>query len=991
MSNNELPFYTQAAILDPYIHTSDPEADSEVLEILLEMLRTKPELRAYFFRSRPNAAWARVLWRHGFFEPSPHPEETETGYTLPRWDVQEYLISVADQVPNIVVKHVETIQGHAWYKGQAIRALCYIPGQEAARVVPKVVEWLKDPQIADIIAQQTYDLMLEFVKRQHLAAFDLFQALTAPIPLPDVTDLGGFLPRGGAISKFRRDWVERKIFSEGLDLLRKLNLQQTVSILEDHLRMAMRIEAQVMNSPDFEFSSGWRTAIADTGQDLDNAYRDRLLLVLRDTLEIWVQQDSKGVEPLIERYLIEKHEIIRRLGLHLLYRFPKRYKRFVVQELRNTANLDNVGIHHEFFMLLQEGYLYLEIQDQEKLAVEICGGPNPEDAQRLAAWAQQQYGADPDEYVERYSKKWIRDRLWMLRDHLVAQPKQMLNELVDDLGEPEHPAFTSWGSGPYWVQEVGPITDQEMSQMRPDELVDFLKQWRPDPNQEFGPVQISYTGMANTVASVIINNPQKYAQHLVPISLQRPEFAYALLRQSAEPKEANLLPWELSINLCEKLLANESVRNNSRVPNDNWASVRQSIVRLLRIGLNNAKRAIPIEYLSRVRDILIILVDDPDPTPEHDRPAEGWAGHNDPATVAINHVRPTALLALIEYARYKAKLDQDLNKQDASLEEPRSRRLESIVSQTLTRKLDRRKDPSWAVHSVYGHYLALLHWLDKDWVEQHIDRIFPEETGEESIWFYVAAWDSFVAYNKFYVPMLELLRQKYQRAIDNLNRGYVTKTHLRPEQGLAIHLVWEYLLADYDLRSSAGQQSLIATFFKQAPPEACDSAAWILWRICEDHSQRDIYWSRVRALWEWRVNEASAASHSTDFDAEMHWFARLPQEAPSSETISSLWSLLEGIVPHITRSEYRDIGWDAMEEYLAQEVDRHPLEAIQLYRLMHDQAARPNFFYPREESRKIIETAAADQSSRDEALALINSLARLGFHQYHDIYERYAG
>jgi hypothetical protein len=991
MSNNGVPFYTQTAILDSHIANSNPEADPDVVEIIIEMLQTKPELRDYFFRSRPNAAWAPILWRRDFFETPPHPQETEIGYILPSWDVQGYLISVADQAPEIVVKHVETIQGHAWYKGQAIRALCYIPAQEAASVVPTVIEWLKDPQIADIVVQQAYDFILEFAKRQYSAAFDLFQALTVPIPFSDVKDLGGFLPRGGAISKFRRDWDEKKIFSEGLDLLRKLSLQQVVIILEDHLCTAMRIEAQVLNTPDFEFSSGWRTAIADTGQDLETAYRDRLLRGLRDTLEIWVQQDSEEVESLIERYLTEKHEIIRRLGLHLLYRFPKQYQIFVVQELRNTANLDNVSIHHEFFMLLQEGYPYLEVQDQEKLAAKICKGPNPEDAQRLAAWAQQQYGADPDEYVERYSKKWIRDRLWMIRDQLIGQPKQVLNESIDELGEPEHPAFTRWSTGVFSVQEVSPITDQEMFQMTPDELVDFLKQWQPDPNRIFGPEQVSYSGMANAVARLVAAQPQKYANHIVPIAMQRPEYAYALLSQSTEREQTNFLPWELNIELCEQLLANEIVRDSINRDSDySWVNVRQSIVHLLKLGLNNPDRAIPAEHLSRIRDILFILVDDADPIPEHDRPGEGWTRHNDPGAVAINHVRPGALSALIEYARTKAEIEQ-ASRQDTNLEESSPKRLETNVSETLTRKLDRRQDPSWAVHSVYGYHLALLHWLDEDWVEQHIDQILPEEIDEENIWYYVSAWDSFVAYNKFYVRILELLRRKYQQAIDNLNRGYITKTHFRPEQGLAIHLVWEYLLADYDLRSSIGQQSLIATFFKQVPPEARDSAAWILWRICEVSSQRDVYWSRIRILWEWRANEASAANHSTDFDAEMRWFAKLPLEAPESETISSLWPLLEGLVPHITRSEYRDIGWDAMEEYLAQEVDRHPLKTIQLYRLMHDQVAKPHFFYPREEARKIIESAAAAQSSRYEALALINSLARLGFHQYKDIYERYTG
>jgi hypothetical protein len=355
-------------------------------------------------------------------------------------------------------------------------------------------------------------------------------------------------------------------------------------------------------------------------------------------------------------------------------------------------------------------------------------------------------------------------------------------------------------------------------------------------------------------------------------------------------------------------------------------------------------------------------------------------------------VRPSALSALIAHARLTAELAEKAA-QDTRPERLSPRRLEQIIRETLTRKLDPVKDPSWAVHSVYGRYLPLLYWLDQEWVEAHVDQIIPEEDDEQSIWFYVAAWDSFVAFNPFYRPLSELLRPKYERAIYNLGRGYVTQTHLRPQQGLASHLVWAYLLSDYDLHSPTGQQSLIAAFFKQAPPEGRGNAVWGLWRICQDNPD-DLarYWPRARSLWEWRVHEASVANHSTDFDAEMKWFARLPLAAPEEETIASLWPLLEGLLPHVTRSAQRDIGWDSLEEFVSREVDRDPVRAIQFYRLMYDRAVLPGWvLYPRDEARKIIETAAAHKDSRSDALSLIDLLARSGaYDQYRDIYERYA-
>jgi hypothetical protein len=109
------------------------------------------------------------------------------------------------------------------------------------------------------------------------------------------------------------------------------------------------------------------------------------------------------------------------------------------------------------------------------------------------------------------------------------------------------------------------------------------------------------------------------------------------------------------------------------------------------------------------------------------------------------------------------------------------------------------------------------------------------------------------------------------------------------------------------------------------------------------------------------------------------------------ETIRSMWTLLEGTLPHVVRFEHRGIGWDSLEEYLAKEVHRDPLRAIQFYHLMHKRLPRSAWLYLKEESRAIIETAAAHGTSREEALALIDTLARSGNHQYRDIYQQHAG
>ncbi len=427
MPYNETPFYAEAELLDRYIDSSSPEKDPDELNKIIQLLKTRPDLRDYFFRGSPHASWAKILWEHGFFSDPPSYQETEHGQVIPFWDVQGYLISVADQIPDIVLKHIDTIHGHPLYISRAIEALNFIPIDDAEHAVPKIIEWLEDPSIAAHISSPTY----EFTKRlcqgsKFDSSFNLFHSLIAPVPSSKTKKYGDFLVGAEANSKFRDSYIAKKVLYEIPNILVEKNAKKTANILEKHLINTLELEANTKESPEYEYSSYWRVAIEETGQDSDYEYKHNLLDALRGALATWVDNNPKDAEFVIERYLVDKHEILRRLGLHILNRFPKDYKKYVVRELGNKNNLDDISIHHEFFLLLQYGYSYLDLNDQTNLIGAICEGPNKGKAAELAKFVQENRGIDPEEFLKHHSKIWIRDRLWMIKDNLSGQPLQIL-------------------------------------------------------------------------------------------------------------------------------------------------------------------------------------------------------------------------------------------------------------------------------------------------------------------------------------------------------------------------------------------------------------------------------------------------------------------------------------------------------------------------------------------------------------------------------------
>jgi hypothetical protein len=997
MPNAEIPFYTQAAVLSRYAHLENPSADSDALEIVLTSLKENPELRRHFFQSGPSAAWAPILWKEGFFNEPPSPVKTETGYILPNWDVQEYLIDVAAEVPEIVVQFAQSIEGPGWYISRSIRALTLIPEEQARTLVPQVIQWLDDPPTAKSIARDVSRLIGHLTKTKHVdAALTLFDALTAPIPSSNLKTVDGMLWGGEAESKFLRQYhyTAEEFLDEYADLFRLIEQhpERIASILQEHLSTALRLEAEALDTPDFKTYSWWRTAIEDTGQDLDNDYKDWLLRALRKSLETWTEKDHSAVEPLIRQYLCEDLRILRRLGFHMLRRFPTTFPNLVVEELTKPENLDDTSIHHEFFLLLRAGFSVLAPSDQEALIATICKGPPSARVENYNEWAKEFEVVDKEEYIRKQVQFWIRDRLLMLQGHLTGEPAKMLDQLMKKAGKPKFPVeFTSWSSGGYFVKDMAPLAQQELAEMTPEELVKYVREWKPKAEQLHGPERISYRGLANEIAKVILAAPKRYAEHLPSIVLLRPEFPYALLDYDREEKPVTPDAWEFMIGLCETLVEDQTVRNDmSRAFEISWSEVRRSIVNILQIGIKNEQHQVPANLLPRVRDILLLLLDDPDPDEESDQPPEGWFGHEDPITIAINAVRSNALLNLIEYAKLRATMLGEAPHETAQ-RGPEQTCLESIVREALTRKLDRQKDPSWAVHSVYGRYLSVLLWLDQEWLEAHVDQIFQKDDSEKSIRYFVAAWDAFVVFNRFCTSTFELLQTEYRRAIHNLGQGRVTQSHLLPARSLAIHVTWEYLRPEQKQGLFTEPPRLIALFLQEAPPETRSLVPWAMWQALENSPDKlDILWPRVRAVWEWRGKEASAANHPTEFDQEMGEFTHLLHVAPKQETISSLWKLMEPLLPHIVRPGRRGFGWRIVEEYLASEVARDPLRSIQFYRLMHDQTVRERWHYRRDEPHRIIEQATSEEMSRNEALSLIDLLARRGVNEFCDIYDRYA-
>ena len=984
MAELSVPFITKMAILDSYIHSENPMNDPASVDVIVEFLQSNADLRNYFFNNKPHHAWIKILWDKGFFDNPPQPEQTNEGLRFKWWDVQNYLLSVVCEVPDYYLLHIEKLGQHPIYSAHAVQGLTKLPLEYIEKTMPYVIQCLSEYAIAKSMEYGAiWDVFFRLADEHRNTAFILFDALIRPFANPRIVrqEERGYNDEAvAAIDAWRYKQDE---FKSRFELLKQTDCQRLVEISETNLRLALQLEEDTRSS--YLDQGWWRSAIEVSGQNYHHHHKDYLLDFLRDATEFWMQNNPLLSKSLLERYLGEESIILQRLGIHLLRVNCKVFMELTETELLEKANFDDSLIHHEFLLLLQNGFTALSEAGQKKVTDIILQGPPRDFTEQTYDERAESRGVSKEQYIKLYRDHWVLERLCLLKERLEKEGSTELRRLIDVYGEPEHPTFLMWSGGVGFVSQESPLTWEELIALSPDALLTFMRTWQPSSNFGLDLREISYEGLGNVVAHAFLADGEKYQHILVEAISLQPTFAYSYLRQAVEAAKSEALAeecWADLISVCESLLGNETIRNNqARSHSFSWREVRQTIVDLMEIALHRPNKQNANSQWNRVRDVLLLLLNDDDPNQEDDRPKEGWFGHNDPFIVAINHVRPKALIALIDYAISKA---QDIASP--------TQRIEPEVLSALSEMLH---DTSSAVHSVFGRYLMTLHWLDSQWVEDNLEIIFPLGDSEEERWAYVSAWDSYVIANhSLSLDLMKKLVPYYERAIENLRDGYVTKSHLQPVEGLASHLLLDYFL-QWKNGNKRLSDTLIYCFFNQVNPKDRSQGASVIRNFFTEFDKDDTpvnqKWEAALELWRYRVQDAENQNYAPEFHDEINEFITLLEFAPESETLASMWSLLQGSIVYVCSGQFNYFAWDAAEKFLTRCASAEPDRAIRLLTQMYESAS-PHRWYSEEQTsltRSILKATVSSGFARDATLNLIDYLARKSDFRFQDIYDQW--
>jgi hypothetical protein len=829
-----------------------------------------------------------------------------------------------------------------------VDAALAMPPDISARLVEKVKKWAEVPYF--FLPEKIGELMAHWARGNKVQeAMGLAQTLLDVFPEErefEIEEPFSLPPQPRA--RFE-DWLYEQILKDHYPELIKAAGLPALELLCELLEKAIQFSPHQDKGAE-DLSHFWRPAIEDHPQNLLHTVKDALVSAVRDASELLVKSGQASIEEVVKTLERRKWKVFRRIALHLLRLFPEQAQALIVARLTDRDLLEDVGVQHEYALLLRENFPHLPEEEKRKILGWIEEGPRD---------------------ITRIIQRWQLEKLTLIGDEsLPIDWQKKYQELISEYGKPKHPEFPVYGEN--WIGPTSPKTAKELKDMSVEEIVEFLRSWEPPTVVLFGP---SREGLGRVLQEVVAEDPQRFAKEAKRFIGLDPTYVRAIISglEGAIKRQKNF-EWSPVLKLCRWVVEQPREIPGRKVEmmeaDPDWGWTRKAIAHLFLTAFEGDKGNIPFELREEIWKILKPLTDDPDPTPKEE---ERYRGSTmDPATLSINTVRGTAMHAVVQYALW---VRRHLEKQPDATERV-SRGFDEMpeVREVLESHLDTNRDPSLAIRSVYGQWFPWLVLLDRNWAEKWKAQIFPLDAENKE--YFDAAWNTYIIFCQPYDNVFQILRDVYAHAVDQIGQHEVRFRYLTdPDGGLAEHLMAFYWRGKVDL-----EDPLFVSFWEKAPDPLRAHAIEFIGRSLKhtDESIPSEIIERLKELWEERFSQVKKdpTKHEREVAAFGWWFV--------SGKFDVDWSItmLSEALKLVPKTEPADM----VIERLSEIAETYPLESIECLRRIAEGDKEGWLLYTNEEAiRKVLQSGLANPNTRKRAEELVNKLGRRGFPSYRDL------
>ncbi len=676
-------------------------------------LATSPDALDYFYDHLTSPGWIPALRELRLFDSPPEPIEQPGSVSFPGWALSRYLVRVAPQAPMAVAEALADIEHtrNPRIQRDIVDCLLAMPPEHSVSFIPSLARWIHHPyrlELARPVARLAEALLSSDAQAPALVLARSVVELVPPVGWPA-----------------DQPWVPLDDYEYGETIpgiatgLACVGLDGTNLLVSELSRFLEAEYAPSDAGPARDLSYIWRPALEDHQQNRDFELQAKLLVAIRNAITVVLERHPGLLDAAIRDLLSRPWASIKRTGLYLLTKHGLRDLGLVRSVLTDAELFGDVDVHHEFYNLAKAYFGQLPAEAQLRyvqLVAEVSTALTAEDEPAVAL---------------RRQRWWARNRLGAVADYLPTEARDRLGELVEEFGPEEHPDFLSYHTS--WSGPTSPLTDEEVSALDADALVDYLGGWRPEGDE----TKASPEGLGRVLSAVVKENPAAYAVSAPRYIDLEPAYARGLLFGLREGIRAGRqFPWDTVLTLCEAIVrqpvgADETAVDRGRDPG--WGWCRREVASLLEAGLEDCPGTIESDKRTRVWSIIEALCDDSDPTPESE--ARFGSPNMDHVNYSINTVRGIAVHAVCGYATWLWRQSPGAEGWRLSVVAPEATRI-------LDNHLETTREPSTAVRSVYGYWLPWLIVVDPDWVRANLDRLLGDLSSPGQL----APWDAYLVH-----------------------------------------------------------------------------------------------------------------------------------------------------------------------------------------------------------------------------------------------------
>jgi len=794
------------------------------LQEISVLILTNSDARQYFF-TKANENWLDWLWTNGFLDIIKQQSEDLTRYG--RMPELNYLVRMAEKKSKEVVDIILSVSiSKENYNPEVIDQFLHIssllPAAELTRVVPKIrnEKWV---QLMSIFNNWGFDYEKIFktliIAKDYESILMIAEAVLAVRTKDELKQASHGYPLDNPF--YFNDIFYTKVF----DYLTELD--------EEHIEKALEIATKAMakivllgdraeNNEVFPIKDMFYLFDVDffsleLNKNENRSDRENIK-ALAATIKALVQRaigvhcdDLELARGIYKKYIqtLPESRSMWRLNLFVLSLCPKVFQ----SELKKSFS--------RLFEVMKSSKHYYEIESgtEYKKTLNKSFGFFDTDYQR-------EYILNVFEYFgkslkDKEKEQWYKRDGWQILSSICKflteeereKCEKIFGKKCDSNFEPE-PSIGEIRSGSIKPRNV--ISQEEFGNLSIVEIVKKLKSdWSPEALQKqktsddfFNPLNAE--GVGKQLGFDITKRLHDYVQN-ASLFFERDvldeHYTYSFLRGIQEAMRANEskvvnIQWDKLIEvfitikksgIVEAFDYKEREREKFNDWLSGWTGVHSAMTDVLQELLNENEGKIIIDFIKyrdQLFEIISYLLGHPEPKPKDEEletaiiktklPDNKDYLVSDPYSTAINTVRGRAFQVFVLFVYQDGKFSKD-----------KKIKITTDVKELYEEVLE--KENTRALMFMFGHYLPSFYFRDKDWVDNLLPQIFPEDSNKKHL--YLAAWEGYITTNLYEEIFFDQAFQRlYERGLaltgnEDPNRKYVKE----PDEGIAIHMALAFV------------------------------------------------------------------------------------------------------------------------------------------------------------------------------------------------------